>query len=300
MIPNTAGLYGGVVADNVPRMPSLTSVAALQCTNNTAGSGTFTLAFNTSSLAGTFSTSSSIGSPQSISVPYFTAGGVLDTSNYEVRASVTLAPTTGSNIALAGGSSPLDTWITLSTSPSFNFTCSGRRSGEAQISITLRHKVETPYTSTRVYSLFQESDAVTPSFSGTTTLNFSKLSPETAVMGFYLDDATSANQFQCRAYRNGVFTTSNTLGFSTGSISENEYEIYDLEHFTNGATLVYNVGLGTGLISGKRPEGASSTSGTYFTSPAIGGSGVGFIRVFIRHVTDISKSASVTLNFTLN
>lgn len=300
MIPSAAGVLMRTVSAPLPRMPNLPAVAALLCTNNTAGSGTFTMAFNTTSLAGTFSASSSLGTPQSISVPYFSAGGILDTSAYEVRASINLSPTTGSNIALAGGSSPLNTWITLSTSPSFNFTCSGRRSGYAEIQIQLRHKVETPYSSTRVYMLGQDSDAVTPTFSGTTLLPFSKLSPETAVLGFYLDAATSANQFQTRAYRDGVLIVSNTLGFSTGSISENEYEIYNLEHYTNGSGLVYNVGQGTGAISGKRGFPASSLSGTYFTSPAIGTSGVGFIRVYIRHITDINKAESVTLDFTMN
>ena len=66
------------------------------------------MAFNTTSKTATFSSSSSLGSPQNFTVTYFGAGDIVDPSEYEIRAEVTTSPTTGSNIALAGGSAPLN------------------------------------------------------------------------------------------------------------------------------------------------------------------------------------------------
>lgn len=296
MIFDIAGNFGSVVSPNLPLPPSLPAAADLVGSNNTAGSGAYSMAFNTTSKTATFSSSSSLGSPQSFTVTYFGAG-TIDASEYEIRAQITAGPTTGSNIALAGGSAALNTWITLSTSPSFNFTSSGRRSGSVDVTITIRHKIQTSYTSTRVYALIQQSDAVAPSFSGTTSLSISYLSSETGVMGVYFDAGSSANQFQCRGYRSGSLILTNTLGFTTGGISESEYEIYLLETSSNNAGMTYNTGLGTGSISARRGNPATSTSGSYWTINAVATAHTGFIRVYIRHITDLTKSNFVELNF---
>lgn len=255
------------------------------------------MAFNVTSKTATFSSSSSLGTPQSFTVTYFGAGVTVDPSEYEIRAEITAGPTTGSNIALAGGSAALNTWITLSASPSFNFTCSGRRSGYVDVSITIRHKLQTTYSSTGRGSLEQQSDAVTPSFSGTTSLSVSYLSSESGELGVYFDAGSSANQFQCRGYREGVNVLNNTLSFSTGGISESEYEIYQIETSSNNAGMTYNAGVGTGNIGTLRGNGASASSGSYFTVNAVSGSHSGFIRVYIRHITDISKANFVYLEF---
>lgn len=296
MIFDIAGNFGSVVSPNLPIFPSLPVAADLVGSNNTAGSGTYSMAFNITSKTATFSSSSSLGSPQSFTVTYFGAGTV-DASEYEIRAVINVGPTTGSNISLAGGSAPLNTWITLSTSPSFNFTASGRRSGFLSLSVTIRHKTQTTYSSTQLYALEQQSDAVTPSFSGTTSLSISYLSSETGVMGVYFDNARPANQFHCRGYRSGSLILANTLSFNTGGISESEYEIYNIEATNNTAGMTFNIGAGTGNIGTKRGTVSSPTSGSYWTVNAVSGSYSGNIRVYIRHITDLTKNNSVTLEF---
>lgn len=296
MIFDAAGNFGSVVAANLPIFPSLPAAATLVCSNNTAGSGTYSMAFNVTSKTATFSSSSSLGSPQNFTVTYFGAGTV-DPSEYEIRAEIASGPTTGANIALAGGSAALNTWISLNTSPVFSFTCSGRRSGFVLLSITIRHKIQTTYASTRAYSLEQQSDAVTPTFSGTTSLSISYLAPETGVMGVYFDAGSSANQFQCRGYREGSLILTNTLSFNIGGISESEYEIYLLETSNDNAGMTYNTGLGTGNIGSRRGNSPTSTSGSYWTVNAVAGSYSGFIRVYIRHITDLNKSNFVFLEF---
>lgn len=292
---DAAGNFGSVVADNLPISPSLPAASTLVCSNNTAGSGTYSMAFNTTSKTATFSSSSSLGSPQNFTVTYFGAGAV-DPSEYEIRAEISSGPTTGANIALAGGSAALNTWITLGASPVFSFTCSGRRSGTVDLSITIRHKIQTTYTSTQVYFMHQLSDAVAPTFSGTMSMSTSYLSSESGEMGVYFDAGSSANQFQCRSYRGGSNILTNTLSFNTGGITESEYEIYNIETSNDNAGMTFNTGLGT-EIGSRRGNAATSTSGSYWTINAVAGSYSGFIRVYIRHITDISKSNFVYLEF---
>lgn len=301
MIFDIAGNFGSVVSPNLPVFPSLPAAATLVCLNNTAGTGYAVLQFNTTPKTATFSSSSSLGSPQSFTVTYFGPTATVDASEYEISATISSGPTTGSNWTLqTGGSNALlNTWYTLGSFPigGYSFTCSGRRSGDLNVSVTIRHKIQTTYSSTRVYTLQQQSDAVAPSFFGITDLSISYLSPETGIMGVYFDNGSPANQFQSRGFRNGSYINANALGFSTGGISESEYEIYNIESSSNNAGMTFNIGAGTGNIGTKRGTASSSTSGTYWTINAVAGSYSGFIRVHIRHVTDLTKSNSVTLQF---
>lgn len=298
MIPSATGLVLNSISAPLPLPPSLPAAAVLVGSNNTAGSGTYSMAFNTTSKTATFSSSSSLGSPQSFTVTYFGAGTVTP-SEYEIRAEVTSGPTTGSNIALAGGSAALNTWITLSTSPSFNFTASGRRSGIVQVSITIRHKIQTSYTSTRAYTLQQQSDAVTPSFGGGfgNQITLSVFGGETFVMGFYVDTLSSPGEWMLRSYRNGTYIQGLTGTVSFGGISESEYDISIVSAATSTAMPFLWGSFVYGNAGTRRAVTASATSGPYYAGDGTTGAGSALMVLRFKHVTDETKFADLAVTF---
>lgn len=298
MIPDIAGTLLMVVSPLLPIFPSLPVAANLVGSNNTAGSGTYSMAFNTTSKTATFSSSSSLGSPQSFTVTYFGAGTV-DASEYEIRAEIAAGPTTGSNIALAGGSAALNTWITLSASPSFNFTASGRRSGLLSLSITIRHKIQTTYSSTRVYGLQQQSDAVVPGFGGGfgNQITLSVFPGETFNMGFYIDNASAANNWMLRTYRNGTYIQGLTGDVSFGGISESEYDITIVSAATSAAMPFLWGSSVYGNAGDRRSFTASATSGPYYGGDGSTGAGSALLVIRFKHVTDQNVFSDLVLTF---
>ncbi len=284
-----------------PATPNLPAAGPLLCTNNTAGFGSAGFQFNVTAKTGTFTSSSSLGSPQTIPVTYFAAGDSVNPADYEIRATVVSGPTTGANIALTGTSASLNTWYTLSAIPfsgQFNFQCSGRRSGYLDVSFTIRHRTQTAISSTRTYRISQQSDAVIPSFGGGfgNTISLSVFSAESFVMGFYIDNASAANEWMLRSYRNGTFIQGLTGSVSFGGIPESEYTI-GIHSATNTGAMPFNSGTGGGLISDKRSMGASSTSGMYYAGTGATGAGSALLVVRFQHATDQNVFSDLSLTF---
>lgn len=209
---------------NSPVTPTFTAPATMTSTNTLSGSGTFSFQFNSNKRTCTTNVTGSVSGSGASSFTYFSASDVIDPADYEVM--VTLGSNSGfSNIATAGGSATLGVWITLSTSPLYSFSCSDRRGGSRPITVAIRHKVSTGTTASTNITMNQTSDAVSPTWGGSSGATTVIRTTTDSFLGIYIDSATAANAGQLRVYKNTTLFSQTGVTFSTGSIPESEYEV---------------------------------------------------------------------------
>lgn len=288
-----------IVTVNSPVTPTFTAPATMTSTNTLGGSGTFSFQFNSNKRTCTTNVTGSVGGSGASSFTYFGASDLVDPADYEVM--VTLGSNSGfSNIAAAGGSATLGVWISLSSSPLYSFTCSDRRGGYRPITVEIRHKVSTGVTASTSITMNQTSDAVAPtisSLSGTTTLTRTTTN---SYLGIYIDNGSSANAGRIRTYKDTTVDTDIGFTFSTGSISESEYEFkFDQVSITPSGSLSFGgtaAGSYVDVSSGRALSASSGTGGHYFANNVMA-AGVGVMRVTIRHKLDTAKSSFADKTF---
>ena len=288
-----------IVTVNAPVTPTFTAPATMTSTNTLGANGSFSFQFNSNKRTCTTSTTGSLSGTVASSFTYFGASDLVEPSDYEVM--VTLGTNVPfSNITTAGGSATLGVWIALSTSPLYSFSCSDRRGGQRPITVAIRHKVSTGVTASTNITMFQNSDAETPVFSGlngTTTLTRTTTN---SYLGLYIDNGSSANAGRIRTYKTATIDTNNGFTFSTGSIPESEYEFrFDQISITPGGSLSFGgtaAGSWVDVSVGRATSASSSTGGFYFALNS-SAAGVGVMRITIRHKLDQIRSAFVDKTF---
>ncbi len=289
-----------IVTVNLPVVPTFTAPATMTSSNTLSGSGTFSFQFNSNKRTCATSVTGSVGGSGASSFTYFGASDPIDPSDYEVM--VTLGTNAGfSNITTAGGSATLGVWISLSSSPLYSFSCSDRRGGSRPITVAIRHKISTGVTASTSITMNQTSDAVSPTWGGSSGATTVIRTTTDSFLGIYIDSATAANAGQLRVYKNTTLFSQVGITFSTGAIPESEYEVSAVCFVptpSNGFIISDTLGsyYDVATLRANTPAWNSSTA-RYWSRLGTEPAATGRISVTVRHKLDTSKQGGRTFDF---